>query len=105
MLRACTKCGRLSPESRCAEHRPKPRRGSTRAWRKVRAKVLERDGYICNYCGDVEANEVDHVIPVDEGGNDDETNLVAACGFCNRSKHAGSVPGHKPAHLRRRGGR
>lgn len=54
-------------------------------WDKVRARVLERDNYTCTYCG-AEANHCDHVIPRVQGGADDESNLVAACGYCNRSK-------------------
>jgi hypothetical protein len=36
--------------------------GSTRQWRKIRERILRRDGYICQYCGQ-EADTVDHVIP------------------------------------------
>jgi 5-methylcytosine-specific restriction endonuclease McrA len=61
------------------------RGGSTRAWRKVRAVVLERDGYCCVYCGG-EATTADHIQPVNRGGTDDEANLVAACATCNGSK-------------------
>ena len=34
--------------------------------------------------------EVDHVIPVAKGGTDDPSNLVPACGPCNRAKGCGS---------------
>jgi 5-methylcytosine-specific restriction endonuclease McrA len=61
------------------------RGGSTRAWRKVRAMVLKRDGYCCVYCGR-RATTADHIQPVNRGGTDDEANLVAACATCNVSK-------------------
>ena len=34
----------------------------------------------------MEANTVDHIIPVAKGGTDDPENLVAACRKCNFSK-------------------
>ena len=87
--RSCLTCGRVfrpvAGESRCRIHRT-GRRGSTRAWRKVRAEVLARDRR-CYYCGGA-ATEVDHVIPVAKGGTDDRSNLVPACGPCNRAKGA-----------------
>ena len=57
----------------------------TRTWRKTRERILRRDGYICQYCGQ-EADTVDHVIPRRLGGLDSDDNLVAACSKCNYSK-------------------
>jgi 5-methylcytosine-specific restriction endonuclease McrA len=56
--------------------------GSTRAWRRMRAAVLERDGHRCHWCHGP-ADSVDHLIARVRGGSDDETNLVAACVPCN----------------------
>jgi 5-methylcytosine-specific restriction endonuclease McrA len=96
MLRACIDCGALSYASRSPEHRHRNRNGSTSAWRKLRAAVLKRDGTVCTYCGDPSANEVDHHIPLSQGGTDDMRNRVVARGFCNRSKHAGGEARRKP---------
>jgi HNH endonuclease len=56
-----------------------------------RFKILARDGFACRYCGgrapDVKL-EVDHVNPRSHGGSDLDSNLVAACFACNRSKAA-----------------
>lgn len=60
--------------------------GGTRAWSKIRARILIRDGYCCQYCGSENATTVDHVIPISKGGTDDPDNLVAACTRCNYSK-------------------
>jgi len=99
----CSVCGTISPLPRCPEHRRKPYSphpsrsgpwGSTWAWRKLRAQVLERDGYRCRYCGDP-ATHADHVVPVSMGGAHlDPANVVAACAPCNRRK--GSRPALKP---------
>lgn len=56
--------------------------GSTSEWRKIRARILLRDGYTCQWCG-AEANTVDHVIERSQGGSDHEDNLIAACNRCN----------------------
>lgn len=61
------------------------RNGSTSAWRKIRAQVLDEEGYVCGYCGS-QANTVDHIIPLAKGGSDDRSNLISACGACNYSK-------------------
>lgn len=54
-------------------------------WKKIRVRVLRRDGYTCYYCG-AEADTVDHLVPRAKGGTDDMDNLVAACRSCNYSK-------------------
>jgi 5-methylcytosine-specific restriction endonuclease McrA len=45
-------------------------------------RILDRDGWICAYCGS-EASVVDHVVPWDWSHCDDEDNLVASCELCN----------------------
>jgi hypothetical protein len=49
--------------------------------------VLERDGYICRINGPkctMQATDVDHIIPVEDGGPlYDPENLRAACHWCN----------------------
>lgn len=55
----------------------------------VRFSVFDRDNYACVYCGrkppDVQL-EIDHVIPVCDGGDNSIENLVSACQDCNRGK-------------------
>lgn len=57
--------------------------------KRTRYEVLRRDNHACRYCGaaapDVRIT-VDHVVPVSLGGNDDPSNLVAACVDCNAGK-------------------
>lgn len=60
--------------------------GSTTQWRKIRQRILDRDGRICHWCGAEDANTVDHVIERSLGGTDHEDNLVTACNRCNFSR-------------------
>jgi 5-methylcytosine-specific restriction endonuclease McrA len=70
--------------------------GSSRAWRRLRATVLHRDGHICHWCG-APATHADHLLARSRGGTDDPDNLVAACPACNLSRGAGPRPVTLPA--------
>jgi len=62
--------------------------------KRTRFEVFKRDGFACQYCGAHPPQvilEVDHIIPVAEGGDNDMDNLVAACFTCNRGKGAVSL--------------
>ena len=39
------------------------RKSNSTQWKKLRLRILQRDGYVCFWCGS-EANTCDHVIPV-----------------------------------------
>lgn len=59
--------------------------------RHCNTKLFERDRYLCAYCGvrfERQALTRDHVMPVSRGGQDEWTNVVTACGRCNRRKDA-----------------
>lgn len=56
-------------------------------WAKTRARVLERDGHVCGYCGR-DATTVDHLVAKANGGTDDDWNLIACCKPCNSTKGA-----------------
>lgn len=77
-------------------------RGSTRAWRRIRLLVLERDAFACRFtdpdrpggiCG-AYANHVHHIDPRAAGGTDDPRLLAAACAKHNLGK--GAQPGLDP---------
>lgn len=68
------------------------RRYSSSAWKKVRRRVLERDGGVCQIrlegCLGA-ADQVDHIVPAEAGGVFyDEVNLRAACRRCNSRRAA-----------------
>lgn len=59
--------------------------GSTRAWRRTRAAVLDRDGHRCRLKLDVcttVATHVHHTVAREVAG-DDPAHLVASCAACN----------------------
>ena len=58
-------------------------------WYALRYAVLRRDKYTCRYCGQYAPNvqlEVDHIIPIAEGGSNELSNLQVTCFACNRGK-------------------
>lgn len=59
-------------------------KGSTWAWRRIRAQVLARDGHRCQLqlpgCATT-ATHVHHTIGKEHG--DDTAHLLAACAHCN----------------------
>lgn len=62
-------------------------RGYGLEWKKLRARILARDGYLCTVpsCGQP-ASEVDHVTPKHLGGTDDPANLASKCRRHHASK-------------------
>lgn len=66
------------------------KRGYGAAWRCIRSYVLQRDKYLCAPCSDLgrvtEATEVDHRVPIAEGGTDEPENLQAICRECHKQK-------------------
>jgi len=65
--------------------------------KKLRFTVFARDGFQCQYCGrnpPAVILQVDHVVPVVEGGEDTEDNLITSCQECNQGK--GRDPATRP---------
>ena len=64
-------------------------RNPLRDWYKIRWRILERDNFTCQYCGqgapDVRL-EVDHRLAIADGGGNSDDNLVTSCWACNRGK-------------------
>lgn len=57
--------------------------------KKIRFEVLKRDSFTCQYCGRQAPDvilEVDHIVPVAEGGDNSILNLITSCRDCNRGK-------------------
>ena len=56
----------------------------------LRHECLKRDMYRCRECGATNQDivlEVDHIVPVSQGGSDELDNFQTLCRTCNRAKH------------------
>ena len=60
----------------------------SRQWQRLRQQVLDRDHYVCQYCGQPNSRTVDHVVPIeyDEKLKDHLDNLATICRKCHRLK-------------------
>jgi 5-methylcytosine-specific restriction protein A len=67
-----------------------------RAWKKVRARFLSQHP-LCEQCKKAgrltPAEEVHHVLPLADGGTNDESNLMALCKSCHSKITAASGNG------------
>lgn len=56
-------------------------------WRATSARIISRDGGVCQYCGTAKGRMAcDHVVPLSAGGSSADDNLVCACHACNGGK-------------------
>ena len=58
---------------------------------RTRFEVFKRDSFTCRYCGRTTPDcvlEIDHIVPVSEGGGNDPMNLATSCWQCNSGKKA-----------------
>ena len=67
-------------------------RTGTVAWRRLRLKIIERDGWRCRKCGRPGQLHVHHLQPVHLGGSDAPENLVTWCRSCHGKFHARPKP-------------
>ncbi|MFS8867026.1 HNH endonuclease [Synechococcus sp. H65.1] len=55
----------------------------------VREYVFQRDGFRCRSCGKSPPEvqlQVDHIVPLAQGGSNDISNLQTLCKVCNQRK-------------------
>jgi len=65
-------------------------KGTNYSFANTKAYVLHRDGYKCQYCKGKSNNkklEVHHIIFRENGGSDEETNLITLCKKCHDMVH------------------
>lgn len=105
MAKRCLGCGRIVTNgSRCGgcararNVRRGEERGGRAFWSEAVKRIRERDGHACVRCGvgcphlqaDVYAgtkcHEVDHIVPLMEGGSNADGNLQLLCSGCHREK-------------------
>lgn len=89
-------CPELVPSGYCAEHGREVeavyrQRGSrdlyrSKRWRVLARRVLREQSLCATFCGEL-ATEVDHIVPVEDGGAMwDRNNLQGLCKSCHSSK-------------------
>ena len=100
-------CGRLIDGRYCDEHRqsidhqynrylrdPDTNKRYGRAWKRLRARFLLRHP-LCEECKSESrlsvAEEVHHILPLANGGTNDEGNLMALCKSCHSKITIGST--------------
>ncbi|WP_076051903.1 HNH endonuclease [Mycobacterium colombiense] len=103
-----------SSQKYCPDHQPVPWRGkrttssavtNTAEWKRLRRKVLERDGYQCQIRGPHctgHATQVDHIVNTAAGGAPfDEHNAQSVCPQCNARKASAEAAAARRAQPRR----
>ncbi len=69
--------------------------------KKLRLELLDEAGNKCVNCGSGLRLEIDHIIPISQGGNGDKDNLQVLCRSCNRAKRTKSTRYDGYAHAER----
>ncbi len=93
---SCIECGaRATSGPYCEEHKPKPKESSRASYRKgyrdpayyrERQAALNRARGACELCGAIGKLEVDHIVPLRDGGQNRRENLQAVCVPCHQLK-------------------
>jgi 5-methylcytosine-specific restriction protein A len=68
-------------------------------WTKTRARILARDGHRCAMCGS-RATDVDHIVPVSQGGSEVDSNLQSLCRTHHASKTGREARAMRPSRKR-----
>ena len=96
--RTCGFCGmpihdkrKIFCDSRCRRGFNRKYRFFVITWRQVRYRAFRRDKWACVKCGR-RAREVDHIVPLAEGGNEfDINNCQSLCRACHLQKTIGEM--------------
>lgn len=89
----CPHCANAKPVTTTAKRKGKEDYGSPdkrlsgSARLKRNDRIRERDGFKCKHCGiAVRRGEVDHIIPLKDGGSEDDNNCQLLCTSCHADK-------------------
>jgi 5-methylcytosine-specific restriction endonuclease McrA len=66
---------------------PKPLRRNAPLYAELHRKILERDGWRCQYCGSMQNLQVHHIQSRAQVGGDTEWNLITLCASCHEEIH------------------
>ncbi len=56
-------------------------------YRELHRRVLERDGWRCQFCGSMQDLQVHHLTFRSQAGGDEELNLITLCNQCHMQLH------------------
>ena len=90
MYKLCPHCRAKVPSAEFDAHRQShrpPDIRQTRAWRKLRQQILERDGHRCASCGSPVGLEIHHLKGLDDNRPE---SLTVLCLDCHRKLHGQS---------------
>ena len=73
-----------------SETRFKPPKGrlGPNSYRKLHRQILQRDGWRCQVCGNMQRLEVHHIKFRSYAGDDSEENLITLCVECHALMHS-----------------
>jgi 5-methylcytosine-specific restriction endonuclease McrA len=78
----------------------RPRRPRLRldpdSYHKLRAKVLQRDGWRCQTCGSSDDLQVHHIRSRGRLGDDTDENLITLCADCHIDTHRSCAVNERP---------
>jgi 5-methylcytosine-specific restriction endonuclease McrA len=57
------------------------------SYRELHGRVLERDGWRCQACGNMQNLQVHHLKFRSKSGGDEEQNLITLCAECHERTH------------------
>ena len=80
---------RWRPSHAKARQAKETRHYRTADWAAVRERVLVRDAFRCRSCDELVHGKdahVDHFVPLEDGGTDDDANLQTLCSACHGRK-------------------
>lgn len=69
-------------------------------WHKTQPRILRRDDRRCYLCGAGGCRAVDHIVPVSQGGGEEDSNLAAICDVCEKRKTSREGNAAKPKRAR-----
>ena len=84
MYRYCARCNEIVLANQYAKHIASHRPGSTSAWRRRRALILDRDGHRCQYPGCTATQQLEVHHKDGNWRNDNPGNLETRCLAHNR---------------------
>jgi ribosomal protein S21 len=87
----CSEFSQYHYENKIGDRKRQTAQRRNKISKKARFEIFQRDNFTCQYCKrnkdeDGVKLQLDHIIPVSEGGTDSINNLTTSCEDCNQGK-------------------